>query len=156
MVSRTTTSIPINFRGVGVYKTFANKNLLYCNCNIVSMEKTDLLMMTFAIVNLADYMTTVKGIEMGFHELNEFVSSLNPASFLLLKIAIVATAFALLLYTRRLSFSLGRGIYIGLVAGLAISTAVLGICSVHNLLLLTGFPEVEFLVKVMTGVLALI
>ena len=120
------------------------------------MEKTDLLMMTFAIVNLADYMTTVKGIEMGFHELNEFVSSLNPASFLLLEIAIVATAFALLLYTRRLSFSLGRGIYIGLVAGLAISTAVLGICSVHNLLLLTGFPEVEFLVKVMTGVLALI
>jgi len=120
------------------------------------MVKSRLLLTTFAIVNLTDYLTTVKGIEMGFRELNEFVASLTPASFLLLKIAIVATIFALALSARKLCFPLDKGVHLGLLVGLTASTAVLGVCSLHNLLLLLGFKEIEVLVRLMSGVLALV
>ncbi|MBO8179082.1 MAG: hypothetical protein H0Z19_01155 [Archaeoglobus sp.] len=120
------------------------------------MKKIKLLLTTFAIVNLTDYLTTVKGIEMGFRELNEFVASLTPASFLLLKVAILATIFALVLSTRKLNFPLNKGVHLGIVVGLTASTAVLGVCSFHNLLLLLGFKEIEVIVKLMSGVLALV
>uniref|UniRef100_A0A7C3RE26 DUF5658 domain-containing protein n=1 Tax=Archaeoglobus fulgidus TaxID=2234 RepID=A0A7C3RE26_ARCFL len=120
------------------------------------MEKNRMLLTTFAIVNLTDYLTTIKGIEMGFQELNEFVSSLTPASFLLLKVAILATIFALTHSVQNSSFPIKKGVYAGLLAGVTVSTAFLGVCSVHNLWLLLGFKEVEVLVKLIAGVLALI
>ncbi len=119
------------------------------------MDRSRLLLTTFAIVNLTDYLTTIKGIEMGFRELNEFVASLTPASFLLLKVAILATIFALALSTRKLNFPLDKGVYLGLVVGLTASTALLGVCSIHNLLLLLRFKELEIIVRLMSGLLAL-
>lgn len=119
------------------------------------MERSRTLLGTFAVVNFTDYVTTVKGIEMGFRELNQFVASLNPASFLLFKTAIILTILLLVVYSRKLPFPFGRGVHLGLAAGVIISTAFLGICSVHNFLLLIGCQEVEGVVRLMSAVLAL-
>lgn len=88
------------------------------------MGKIVWLASLFVLSNLADYVTTVFGIRMGFSELNSLVASLNPLLYLLLKIFIVSTVVLLLLvtYNLRENGDFTRGIYFGLVAGVVLST----------------------------------
>ena len=117
------------------------------------MRKSGMLIGAFAMVNFMDYFTTLSGVEMGFHEVNSLVASLTPFSFLLLKILIVLSISILVLKLRKLNSPLMRGIYLGLLAGVLISTLVLTVVALHNLLLIAGFEQLNFLVEIMSRIL---
>lgn len=107
----------------------------------------------FATVNFMDYFTTINGLEMGFHEVNSLVASLTPFSFLILKVLIILSISILLLKLRKMNSPLMRGVYLGLLAGVLISTVVLTVVALHNLLLIAGFEQLNFLVEIMDRIL---
>ncbi|WP_202318864.1 DUF5658 family protein [Archaeoglobus neptunius] len=119
------------------------------------MEKVRVLSLSFALVNVADYITTVEGINHGFHELNSLVASLTPGLFLMLKILIVSSITALIMLTcdLRKRNVYARGVYVGLIAGMGISTVVIAVIAAHNALLLVGFPEIEIVTRIFSNIL---
>ncbi|WP_456469682.1 DUF5658 family protein [Archaeoglobus sp.] len=117
------------------------------------MEKVRMLVLSFTLANFADYLTTVFGLQMGFQEVNSIVASLNPFLFLMLKFLIILTISAALLLSRNFGHSLVRGVYIGLIAGVVISTVFITVVAAHNFLLLAGFSENEILVRVVSQIL---
>ncbi len=119
------------------------------------MDRVQAVIIPFTLANLADYITTVVGLQNGFHELNSLVASLDPFTFLALKILIVLSLSFLLMSVLRLKSrsSIAKGVYIGLVSGILISTAVISIAALHNIMILAGFPENETLIKIVSEIL---
>ncbi|WP_290597995.1 MULTISPECIES: DUF5658 family protein [unclassified Archaeoglobus] len=117
------------------------------------MGKNEMLIASFTAVNLMDYLTTIQGIQKGFHEVNSLVASMTPFSFLLLKLLIIFSISAAFFVLRNFNLHIARGVYIGIALGVAISTIFVGIIAAHNMLLLAGFPEVEVLAKIVSRIL---
>ncbi len=114
-----------------------------------------MLIMLFTLANLADYTTTVVGISSGFQEINGLVASLDPLSFLILKLLVILSLSLLLVAAFRLREynAIAKGIYIGLIFGAIISTAFVSLAAVHNAILLAGFPENDILIKIVSKIL---
>ncbi len=119
------------------------------------MNKVHPIVVPFALANFADYITTIIGLQNGFCELNSLVAVLNPFTFLVLKILIVFSFSFLLMTVFRLkdSNSLAKGVYIGLVFGIVVSTAFVSIAALHNAMILAGFPENDVLIKIVSKIL---
>jgi len=117
------------------------------------MGRGEILIASFAAVNLMDYLTTIQGIQMGFCELNSIVASMNPIVFLLFKFMIILSISAAFFALRSFRTHIFKGVYAGIVMGVAISTIFIGIIAVHNMLLLAGFPEIEALTAFMLKIL---
>ena len=119
------------------------------------MDKVHMVVVPFALANFADYITTVIGLQSGFYELNSLVATLNPFTFLALKILIVISLFFLLTIVVRLRdrSNLAKGAYVGLVLGILISTAFISIAALHNVMILAGFPENDVLIKIVSEIL---
>lgn len=117
------------------------------------MGRGEILIASFTAVNLMDYLTTIQGIHMGFHELNSLVASMSPVVFLMFKFMIIVSVSAAYFALRNFKTHILRGIYAGIVIGVAISTVFIGLVAVHNILLLAGFPEIEVLTAFMLKIL---
>ncbi len=108
--------------------------------------------------NALDYITTVRGLSMGFVELNGFVAGLTPPAFLALKVTIVSSLALILLILYKLSSknAVAKGLYLGVLVGIAASSMLVAAIGVHNLLLIMGFPENRLFTDFMSAVLKLL
>ncbi len=115
--------------------------------------KKIVLLLTAA--NLLDYITTAVGLRMGFVEYNSVVAGLSSAAFLALKLGIVASLIAMLILAYRYrNVPVVRGIYVGLVVGICLSSLLIAAIGIHNTMLILGFGENAVFVKMMSSLLS--